>query len=86
MARKPDNSSRTTQDHDRSCSVPAGAPGWVTVELMQQTRRVWQPYYREPLNALDLLEMILGVGRMLDLLSQGTDHETVRRVGPRQQS
>lgn len=86
MARQPDNSSQTSEEQQPSCSVPAGAPGWVTVELMEQTWRVWQPYYREPLNALDLLEMILGVGRMLDLLSQGTDHETVRRVGPSQQS
>jgi len=86
MARKPFNSSQTTEEQNRFCSVPAGAPDWVTPELMRQTWEVWQPYYREPLNALDLLEMILGVGWMLDLLSQGTDHETVRRVGPRQQS
>lgn len=86
MARKSSNASKAPVNGERTFSVPAGAPGWVTPELMRQTWEVWQPYYREPLNALDLLEMILGVGRMLDLLSQGTDHETVRRVGPRQQS
>lgn len=86
MTRKSFNAGETSSDGERSFSVPAGASGWVTVELLEQTRRVWQPYYREPLNELDLLEMILGVGRMLDLLSQGTDHETVRRTGPRQQS
>lgn len=86
MARKSSNASTAPVSGEGTFSVPAGAPGWVTAELMEETWEVWQPYYREPLNALDLLEMILGVGRMLDLIGQGIDHEAIRRVGPRQQS
>ncbi len=86
MTRKSSNTSQSTEGAERTFSVPAGAPDWVTVELLRQTWHVWQPYYREPLKDHDLLEMILGVGRMLDLLSQGVDHEAVRRLGPSQQS
>lgn len=86
MTRKSSNTSKSTEGEGRSFSVPAGAPGWVTAELMRHTWQLWQPRYSEPLKDLDLLEMILGGGRMLDLLSQGTDHETVRRISPRQQS
>ena len=49
--------------------VPAGAPNWVTSELLAQTIEVWQPYYREPLTSDDALEMLLGVGRLLRVLA-----------------
>lgn len=64
--------------------VPAGAPRWVTPELIAHTLRVWQPYYREQLNPEEALAIIMGVSRIVDALS-GSHHETIRRTGPSQQ-
>ncbi len=72
-------------DEPEAVRVPEGAPRWVTRELIEQTLRVWQPYYENPLIPEDALEMITGVGRLLDALSRGDDHEAVRRPGARQQ-
>lgn len=66
--------------------VPAGAPRWVTVELLEQTLRTWQPYYRRRLTVEDALEMILNVGQLHSFWIGGHSREAVRRLGPRQQS
>ena len=45
-------------NHKRDCEVqegacpsivPAGAPDWITPELVEATIRVWQPYYKDVL-------------------------------------
>ena len=51
--------------------VPAGAPAWITSELVEKTIRVWQPYYADPLTPEDALAIILNVGRLFDVLSRG---------------
>lgn len=66
-------------------TLPAGAPRWVTVELIEHTIRVWQPFYRDQLIPEDALEIIMGIGRMVEVLSSGGDHETVRRPSKGQQ-
>ncbi len=48
--------------------VPPGAPSWVTAELIAQTVETWQPYYRQVLTAQDALDILLGVGRLFDIL------------------
>ena len=65
--------------------VPAGAPSWVTPELLEHTIRVWQPYYQTQLIPADALEIILSVGQLVDVLSSGDGHETVRCFGSGQQ-
>jgi hypothetical protein len=55
-----------------SKSVPAGAPAWVTLELIEQTIRVWQPYYADPLTSDAALAIIQSVGRMIEVLSEGS--------------
>jgi hypothetical protein len=65
--------------------VPAGAPSWVTPDLIEHTLRVWQPFYQQQLIPEDALEMIRGVAGIVEVLSSGADHETVRRISPRQQ-
>lgn len=65
--------------------VPAGAPTWVTVELIEHTIRVWQPFYRDQLIPEDALEIIRGVAGIVDVLSTGADYEAVRRIGSREQ-
>ena len=71
---------------DRSLPiVPPGAPHWVTPELMEETLRIWQPFYPDRLIPEDALEIIMGADRMFDLLSKGPSHEAVRRAGQSQQ-
>lgn len=69
-------------DPDAVARALSGAPDWVTPELLEKTLRTWQPFYEEPLIAEDALEMIMGVGRLLDVIS-GDSHETVCRPGTR---
>lgn len=54
-------------------SVPAGAPDWATAELIAKTIEVWQPYYPDPLTDDDALAIIQSVGRLIDVLSKGSE-------------
>ena len=47
--------------------VPAGAPRWVTPELLADTLRVWEPYYGS-LTPQDGLNIILNVSNLFDVL------------------
>ena len=60
--------------------MPAGAPSWVTSELIEKTIHVWQPYYADRLTAEDALAMILNVAGLCEVLAEGTNHETIRRT------
>ena len=51
--------------------IPAGAPPWVTPELMADTIRVWRPYYGN-LTSEDALTIILNVGNLFDALRRST--------------
>jgi hypothetical protein len=48
-------------------AVPAGAPRWVTPELLADTLRVWQPYYGN-LTPQDALSIIMDVANLFDVL------------------
>ncbi len=48
-------------------AVPAGAPRWVTPELLADTLRVWQPYYGN-LTPQEGLSIILNVSNLFDVL------------------
>ncbi len=65
--------------------VPAGAPAWVTAELISKTILVWQPFYENPLTSDDALAMIMNVAVLWDTFAGECRHETVRCPGPRQQ-
>jgi hypothetical protein len=52
-------------------SVPSGAPSWVTLELIEDTIRVWQPYYEQPLTVEDALSILMNFGQLTDVLSEG---------------
>ena len=66
-------------NHKRDCEVqegarsivPAGAPDWITPELVEETIRVWQPYYAEVLSPEEAVTMIQSVGRLYQALSSG---------------
>lgn len=51
--------------------VPAGAPSWVSADLIEQTLRTWQPYYQTALTPEDAVYIIMSVGRLFDVLSRG---------------
>lgn len=49
---------------------PAGAPPWVTPELIEKTIKVWQRFYEAPLTTDDALGIILNVSGLVEVLSQ----------------
>jgi hypothetical protein len=51
--------------------IPAGTPDWITAELIEQTIRVWQPYYEAIVTPEEAVTMILNVGRLYQALSSG---------------
>ena len=57
--------------------VPAGAPSWVTEELIELTLKTWQPFYPNQLIEQDALEMIMGVDQMFGVLSRESSNETI---------
>lgn len=57
---------------DAKSVVPAGAPDWITPELVEATIRVWQPYYTDVITPEEAVTMILDVGRLFDALSSGS--------------
>lgn len=73
-----------TRSHATPLVVPSDAPAWVTPEMIEKTLKVWQPYYEQELIPEDALAIIMGVGRILEFLTEGSD-ETIRRPSSRQQ-
>ena len=64
---------------------PAGAPKWVTAELVDRTIKVWQRFYPTPLTIEDALAMILNVAGLVEVFAQGDRHETIRGLGSGEQ-
>ena len=61
----------------RGATEPTGdtwvsVPKWVTPALLAATREVWQPYYDLALTEEDVLEILLGVGRLMEIISEDT--------------
>lgn len=54
---------------DAKSIVPAGAPGWITPELIEATIRVWQPHYEATITAEEAVTMILNAGQLFEALS-----------------
>jgi hypothetical protein len=79
-AHNPGSPSRRRPNHPQ---VPAGAPPWITHELLQATFETWQPHYEKPLTSEDVLEILLNVDHFLAVLEDsGNDQKEVRRSGP----
>ena len=56
-------------DSAATITVPAGAPDWVTPELLAHTQRVWQPYYPETLSELDVLDILLRTAALFEVVA-----------------
>jgi hypothetical protein len=50
-------------------TVPPGAPPWISGELIEETLRVWQPYYAELLTVDDAVAIIQAVKQLLREIS-----------------
>lgn len=53
-------------------AIPAGAPSWITPELIRDTIETWQPYYAQDLTIEDALTILLSVVRASRLKANGT--------------
>ena len=51
-------------------SVSAGLPEWITADLIADTIETWQPYYRKALTRAEAIDILLNVGRSLDVLTE----------------
>jgi hypothetical protein len=49
----------------------AAVPAWITPELIEETIRVWQPYYATRLAPEDAVIMIRDMGRLFGVLATG---------------
>lgn len=68
------NRQRDCQNREdaRPSILSAGAPDWITPELVEATIRVWQPYYVDVISPEEAVTMLLDVGRLFDALSSGS--------------
>ena len=63
-------SGRATADredgHRRSART---VPEWITPELIDETVRVWQPYYTHALSEQEAVDILCSVSRMVEILA-----------------
>lgn len=83
--RRIDDAANSSESARHEVHVPPGAPSWITADLIAKTLKVWQPYYSQELIPEDALDMILNVGRIVQVLQRGGDDEAVRSAGPSEQ-
>lgn len=52
-----------------SIPLPAGTPAWISSELVEQTLKVWQPRYSEPLSVEDAISILTGASGLMRTLA-----------------
>ena len=56
--------------------MPVGPlPGWITTDVIEETRAVWQPYYRKELTDDEVVALLLNVGTLFRILRRKPDEE-----------
>jgi hypothetical protein len=50
--------------------LPPGTPPWITMDLIRETVRVWQPYYSTPISLDDAVTILSRVGQLFSVLSE----------------
>jgi hypothetical protein len=50
--------------------LPPGTPDWISMDLVHETVRVWQPYYPTPLSMDDAVAILRRVGHLFSVLSE----------------
>jgi hypothetical protein len=48
-------------------------PAWITTELIDETREVWQPNYKRPLTDNEVIEILRNVASLLDAIGECDD-------------
>ncbi len=54
----------------RAEAMPPGTPSWITMDLVRETVRVWQPHYSTPLSLDDAVTILTRVGQLFSVLSE----------------
>ncbi len=85
MSQEDSTSSRPAPAQSPAHSLPAGAPAWVTADLIERTIRVWQRFYTVQFTIEDALAMILNVAGLVEVFSRGDRHEAIRCLGSGEQ-
>lgn len=63
-------STQATVNREDGHSRPARTvPDWITPELIEETLRVWQPYYASPLTPKDAVGILERAGEVLRVLA-----------------
>jgi hypothetical protein len=58
--------------------MPAGPlPGWITADVIAETRAVWQPFYEKELTNDEIVDLLLNVGTLFRILRRRPDEETI---------
>ena len=56
-------------EESASIHLPAGTPAWISSELVEQTLKVWQPRYSEPLSVEDAIAILTGASGLMRALA-----------------
>lgn len=70
MSKQAIQSSTDHRRDDAPVVLPSGTPAWITPELVELTRKVWQPYYDEPLTIEDSITILRNAGSLLEALAR----------------
>jgi hypothetical protein len=54
----------------RADALPPGTPQWITMDLVRETIRVWQPYYSAPISLDDAVTILSRIGQLFSVLSE----------------
>ena len=49
-------------------SVPPALPAWITAERIEDTIKVWQPYYKDKLTIEDAVAIMVNITALFDVL------------------
>jgi hypothetical protein len=61
-------------------------PGWITAGVIEETRAVWQPFYKEELTNEEIVGLLLNVGTLFRILRRKSHEETnIQNTGGRDQ-
>ena len=63
----------------KDCRVPAGSPEWVTKERIAEAIQLFESRYGKPVDENEALELLITVGRYVDVMSEPRPDRTVRR-------
>ena len=59
-----------TFNSPRADPLPPGTPKWITMDLVRETIRVWQPYYSAPISLDDAVTILSRMGQLFNILSE----------------